>query len=662
MKTTGARRPLVLAAVVGVLAAAVAYPAAQRSAGQPANSSTAGAPSRGPTVAEAAEAAIARADLVGRLETALGSEYAGAWFDSQAARLNVGIVSPASQARAEATVARVGLTSVVAEMTVRHTWAELESAQERWSDRLDRRLADGSFATGLDAAANAVRVELAASVSVDERTALRREAEAAAVDVRVIDADVPDFRLPGQVKRCNKFAMSMSDCEPTIVSGVAIEPVKHSITCSAGPVAIRTERSNGETATTTYLLTAGHCIRKYGGTGEKWRAFNKAGEEKEIGEAVQYVNEDKNLADLGVIAVSSNYWTEEKDPPLSPVIVDWSKEEESDVFAVVKQTSPSEGEQVCYSGQASGKGCGEIVDTNFKSTVEGVKLEKLVKVKLDAESEAIAGDSGSPWYSKSTPGYVLGTHVSGATIEGKNYGYFQRLDFSLVTLALEKALSLELLTGKNEKRHDPKLWGESSPLTIDGEGTTAQVFKRSSRTVSCEVSSYAATTESEVTEVSIVPSYENCVATVLGSELPATIQTNGCSFLHHFEAEETEEEDVFWATTDVVCPESNEIELDIFTNHTSHTAETPTCRYNVGPTENEELAKVNLTNEAAGGEKSKAWVEANVQIEGLRSVRTLGSALLCGSEVDSAGTLEGTVALTGTDEGEEATAIRVNTG
>jgi len=44
-----------------------------------------------------AEAQIARANLGGSIEAALGGSFAGAWFDPSAARVHVGVTSPGSR-------------------------------------------------------------------------------------------------------------------------------------------------------------------------------------------------------------------------------------------------------------------------------------------------------------------------------------------------------------------------------------------------------------------------------------------------------------------------------------------------------------------------------------------------------------------------------------
>lgn len=293
----------------------------------------------------------------------------------------------------------------------------------------------------------------------------------------------------------------------------------------------------------------------------------------------------------------------------------------------------------------------------------GATLKNLVKVKLDPKVLSIPGDSGGPWYSKTDSGAVQGIRLGTETNKtGESFAFFQPLNYSLAQLSSEKGMSLELLTTKNEKRHDPMFTAETSPATIDGEQTSPFVLKRSSRTVECESAIVDGTAESDVTTITLTPTNANCTATFFGSKFPATVKMNGCNYLLHFEAKEVEGADAFSALADQKCPAGKEVEVDVYANHSSHTMGTVTCRYNLGESGNQSLGNVNLTNKAAGGEKPADWVEAHVDIEGVDSKRTAGTALLCGAETDTAGTLEGVVALEGTTEGGEANAIRANTG
>ena len=664
MKSIEVQRQRVLIVVIGLATAVIAYLDVQSSAGQTSAPRHGEATVERSAPAREAEAAIARTNLAGRIEAALGRDFAGIWFEPVTGRMHVGVTSTESRRRSEVAAERVGLAEIVVETPVRSTWAQLEAAQERWSHHLGDLLDRVEFSTSLGPDTNSVQIELGSAVPRSTRAAVEREATSDRVDVLVSTARQPRLLITTHA-RCKAFKTIMADCNPTIVSGVTIDPTGISNTCTAGPVAIPTDRTTKAKATETYLLTAGHCIKNYGGVGKEWNAASneKVPIHAEIGKAVALLHGGTSASDLGVIEVTTKFWAEAKDPPVSPKIAEWKAAEETNPFAVVKLTPPVKTTQACYSGQASGTGCGEIVETGLtRLTESGATVEKLVKVKLDTGVKAIPGDSGAPWFSKSAPGSVQGIHIGGETNKaGESFAFFQPLGFSLEKLSQEE-MSLELLTTKNEKRHDPVFWAATSPATIDGEATTVQVFQRSGRTVECEEATYESTAESDVTTLTISPTFSKCTASVVGAEFPATVKMNGCNYLLHFEASEVGGADAFSALADHKCPAGKEIEIDVYANHSNHTAGTVTCRYSLGESGNQGLSTVSLTNKAAGGEKAKNWIEAHLDLEGVDSKRTAGTALLCGAETDTAGTLEGSVALEGTTEGEEANAIRANTG
>jgi hypothetical protein len=199
---------------------------------------------------------------------------------------------------------------------------------------------------------------------------------------------------------------------------------------------------------------------------------------------------------------------------------------------------------------------------------------------------------------------------------------------------------------------------EYSPAKIDGNQLEPFKFTRGGRTVECKTAKVEGTAKDRDTTLTITPTYTNCTAAIpLMGNVPATITMNGCDYLLHLEAVEDEGAYKYTAPTDLKCPAGKEVEVHVYSNHTNHTASTFLCRYNLGETGNQGLELVQLTNQEP---EAKVWIKADVNMAKIKSKRTSGSALVCGNEIDEAGTLTGTYDIRGTtDSGEGENGISV---
>jgi hypothetical protein len=693
MKSIEIGGPRLAIVALALVAAMLAYVNAQGSvvAGTTASTSSE-APLERSSRASEVEGEITRTNLGGRVEAALGDAFGGVWFEPSTAQMHVGVVSPAGARLAEAAAAEVGLSELVTEIPVESTWAALDAVQEQWDRSLTDLLERGEVVTALVPYRNEVSIELGSAVSSARRAALERRAAAEGVDVSIVVAPHSDLSAEA-LAQCAGFKQEEAICEPTIVGGMTIdgpwvkptgaeeeegefeieaEPGQEETEeeaqktvrnrCSAGVTAITEKPANMDEATKIYLLTSGHCINEKedgGGVGGKWTAYNKGGipkGAKEIGPAVSFLDAE---TDIGAIEVTTNYWAKAKVVnPVTPGVARLDAAE-SNPLPVIDKRKPMVTAKTCISGQYTGRKCGgEVIKTNQTMQAGTVTVKGLVEVKASFGIEH--GDSGAPWYAEDEynkgNAYVEGITV-GRTKKDKN-PIFHSLETSFEKLS-ENGLSLELLTTKNEKRHKPKASTESSPATIDGKGSTAQIFKRGSRTISCEGSTFTGTVANGAETVTLTPAYTGCTT----SGVPATIKMNGCTYVLHLEVTGVVEEvDQFAASADLDCPEGKEVEIEVYANHTNHTAGTALCRYTLGETGNQGLATVSLTNKAAGGGTSKDWVEAHIDIEGVDSKRTVGTLLVCGAAEDTAGTMEGSAELKGTTGGESANGITVATG
>jgi hypothetical protein len=188
---------------------------------------------------------------------------------------------------------------------------------------------------------------------------------------------------------------------------------------------------------------------------------------------------------------------------------------------------------------------------------------------------------------------------------------------------------------------------------VHGKDETPMQYTRDGRIKTCATGHYKSNTvTSGATSLTITPEYSNCSA----AGLPATVTMNGCNYELTFTADPGH---TFTAITHIKCPVGKVIETHVYSSHANHTAGVSLCTYHVGPQTNK--TEISLTNNAAGGITPKDWITADITIGGLVSTRTSGSELLCGKELDTAGTLHASVELKGTSHIGEARHITMST-
>ncbi len=328
---------------------------------------------------------VARAALVRNVEAAMGSAYAGVWFEPAAAQVHIGVTSEASRRAAQRAVANAGLAAVVTYTPVRSTWSALIAAQNRWNKRLAKLLASHEAMTGLDPQRNAVSVTLSASISLQERGVLERAAATASVNVLVEIAS--PSQLGSEPAATCKFKRLEAYCEKTLVSGVGIAPAGVTPECSAGPMLIEGNE--------TYMLTAGHCFAANEDEeglveGKVTSAYPEAGEpiQKEIGKEGKWMY--TKARDMAIVKISAaSAFRAALPTPVPALMAEWGKKTESPQ-AVIGEAANMVGETNCHEGMTSGEQCGSIETVDM--TIDG--YEHLVEDSACAEG----GDSGGPFF------------------------------------------------------------------------------------------------------------------------------------------------------------------------------------------------------------------------------------------------------------------------
>lgn len=226
-------------------------------------------------------------------------------------------------------------------------------------------------------------------------------------------------------------------------------------------------------------------------------------------------------------------------------------------------------------------------------------------------------------------------------------------------LTLAAALAMGATAASVAQAESPaQLTAESSPVLVTGKQIGGMVYARQNRSFQCaKGESQEFAKNGDTTFSAGTPTIKEC--TWSGGAGPVTVQTNGCAFLFHLTANMVEGQHRWTATSDFVCPPGKKGEILVYTSETKHTEGVPICVWEY--TTQEGLQTVELTNEPAAGSTPKDWLRAHVEIGGIVSKRIFGSALLCGSEIDSNGTLKGEVELKGENEAGEPVGITVST-
>jgi hypothetical protein len=192
---------------------------------------------------------------------------------------------------------------------------------------------------------------------------------------------------------------------------------------------------------------------------------------------------------------------------------------------------------------------------------------------------------------------------------------------------------------------------------IHGQDEVAGQLTRNGRAITCTTVHHKSDTFfNGTTSLTIIPEYSNCHS----AGLPVTITMNGCAYVLTFTGHDIGGGNhTFTAITHLQCPAGKMIETHVYSSHANHTAGISLCTYHIGPQTNK--TEISLTNQAAGGITPKDWITADITIGGIVSTRTSGSELLCGKELDNAGTLHATAELKGTNHLGGAAGITMST-
>jgi len=335
----------------------------------------------------------AKADIVGKLESGLGAQYAGVWFDNEAGEFVAPVLARGNRASIDSEFADVGLGADYRTIPVQFGWAELETAHEDLDEVLIGLIKDRLVRTALDPQTNAIVVEVAETASKSDRVQVDAAAarQTVAVEIKQSTSD----RFHAELEGCSLDSMS---CGYPLRGGVVIKNPNETVLCTAGFKAI------GNTYGNRFMLTAGHCAKEW----PNWVAFDMDDPgpegwftEKEIGPTAA---DDWPGGDWAVINANGSEWDGN---PWPSEVAYWTVDHQRTINS---ESSSYMGEYVCKSGVASGSSCGYV--TKLDQTVPYEAPGNPVVYHL-TKYEGICrggGDSGGPVFIGNT---ALGIHSGG---------------------------------------------------------------------------------------------------------------------------------------------------------------------------------------------------------------------------------------------------------
>ena len=208
--------------------------------------------------------------VIGQVPSAVGSTWAGAWYDpADNGRLKIGIASgkkalaAAGISTAKSILDTKGVGSYTDFVSVASSWNDLVAAQSRLDDQLGDLVKQGDVTTSITPDSNSVQVETARALPSSATT---RVEAAATGSVKIAVTKTTADNVRSTFDSCatgkGRFTTNELHCDPPIRGGALIESPHTG--CSAGFLV--KSQNNGK----PYLMTAGHCF--YGQPHAVWKA------------------------------------------------------------------------------------------------------------------------------------------------------------------------------------------------------------------------------------------------------------------------------------------------------------------------------------------------------------------------------------------------------
>jgi len=281
---------------------------------------------------------------------------------------------------------------------VAYSWEELEETQSQLSAAIDAgNFESNTLQTWLDAQANSVVLEAASSMVPAQVDAVGSLASKFGQKVQIRRSEEPLFRV--QALSCRPYLLEKY-CSPPLRGGVAINP--HGDTeyiCTAG---FRARGANGK----RYLLTAGHCVARYGQPLTYWDSMD---DQINIEQSQEVLEQHLHyIGSLESYSFPTHDWAkidatgQEYDTAFWPSrIVEWGENAGTlldEAYAITSESAAYENEIVCHSGATTGTSCAPVDRVDMEPVnVTGAGPSGLVYHENRAHGGcAYGGDSGGP--------------------------------------------------------------------------------------------------------------------------------------------------------------------------------------------------------------------------------------------------------------------------
>lgn len=376
------------------------------------------------------------------ISSALGTAYAGVWFNNKDGRWAVGAPSSTATKAATAAAESAGIGKVEV-IPVKTTWAELAAAQKQFDETHRGLFARRELETAIVPSQNTVVVSLSSAASEATKDAVRTLVDASEGRLSVEAVPPTTLQFTSDTTTCTPSSW----CPKPLVSGVEVysTPEKETqVQCTAGPLM---RGPNGY----TYMTFAGHCAEgEYTGEKDAWYSQTPYNEVGAIGDVAQGSTHLEEYGDYSEVLINSPFWTLAGDTPLYADVAEWKT---ADEYVVVGQTASYEGLDNCHEGYHSGEQCG---------TVEAVDVTAAIKYDLDIGERVIdvhelvrdsacadKGDSGGPFLS--TPSFEVDGQASmeGITVASAGECFAKPSLYEPLQI-IEEVEGLELLTYYNQ--------------------------------------------------------------------------------------------------------------------------------------------------------------------------------------------------------------------
>ncbi|MDO8189035.1 MULTISPECIES: S1 family peptidase [unclassified Conexibacter] len=310
-------------------------------------------------------------DITTELRAALGEDFAGVWYDREAATFQIGVVDGKGEDAARRVAAAKQVPARL--VPVRYTAAQLTGVAARWSAAHPDLLARAAINVNIDYERNTVVARVGDDTSTEALGGLQAEARRGAPGTVRIET-VAAEQLKVEPLACN---IGTHGCDLPMRGGIKISNA--GATCTGGFM------TQGNGGANYFLLTAGHCLNS-AGRGAAVSAYTYNGSAAAFGVVHNFVYNEATGTDAGIVRWTNTGW-----PIITNSVVAWTIDENRVITGTYEATP---GVWICHSGIHTNIQCGY--------TAGPANSSGIVAVQTCGDH----GDSGGPFINGNLAGGV----------------------------------------------------------------------------------------------------------------------------------------------------------------------------------------------------------------------------------------------------------------